>query len=417
MPKSEAAVIHMEKILDEISFLIGEKPDCNEGLLKQQSFGLFSIETLDFLSDISDTILKSPEIRNYPDVATFAFYCRRTNLNFLKNNHVNAIDLRIGRGILFHVAPGNVPVNFAYSLLAGLVTGNINIIRVPSKNFDQVNLIVNAIKTVLLYEKYKSVFSKRLYLVKYKRESGATAFFSHLCDVRIIWGGDQTINDIRKSQIPPKSIEITFADRYSISIINAKKYDEFDDKNKLALDFYNDTYLFDQNACTAPQTIYWHGSNYDIDKAKNIFWKLLQQKLIDKKFELQPILSVDKLVTFYSQAILQGDVNMGPYYTNEIWRVNNSSVHSDMNLFKCGSGYFNEVSITNLDEIIPAVNRKFQTIGYFGFNKSEITNWITINKPIGIDRIVPIGRTMDFSLIWDGFDLVNSLSRVIFLAK
>jgi hypothetical protein len=88
-----------------------------------------------------------------------------------------------------------------------------------------------------------------------------------------------------------------------------------------------------------------------------------------------------------------------------------------MNLFKCGSGYFNEVSITNLDEIIPAVNRKFQTIGYFGFNKSEITNWITINKPIGIDRIVPIGRTMDFSLIWDGFDLVNSLSRVIFLAK
>ena len=32
---------------------------------------------------------------------------------------------------------------------------------------------------------------------------------------------DQTIIDVRKSPIPPKSIEITFADRYSISIINA----------------------------------------------------------------------------------------------------------------------------------------------------------------------------------------------------
>ena len=34
-------------------------------------------------------------------------------------------------------------------------------------------------------------------------------------------------------------------------------------------------------------------------------------------------------------------------------------------------------------------------------------------KPKGIDRIVPIGKTSDFSLNWDGIDLINSLSRVI----
>jgi len=32
---------------------------------------------------------------------------------------------------------------------------------------------------------------------------------------------------------------------------------------------------------------------------------------------------------------------------------------------------------------------------------------------VGIDRIVPIGATMDFSLIWDGRNLINTLSREV----
>ena len=34
-------------------------------------------------------------------------------------------------------------------------------------------------------------------------------------------------------------------------------------------------------------------------------------------------------------------------------------------------------------------------------------------RPRGVDRIVPIGRTMDFSLMWDGYDLIRSMSRRI----
>lgn len=31
----------------------------------------------------------------------------------------------------------------------------------------------------------------------------------------------------------------------------------------------------------------------------------------------------------------------------------------------------------------------------------------------GIDRVVPIGKTMDFDLIWDGYDLVEQMSRIV----
>lgn len=403
----------MEKVLEEIEFLIGDKFDCVEELLDQSAQDVFSEDTFSFLYDISELLLKSPFIRNYPDVATFAFFCRRANLSSIKIKHHTDLGYRIGRGILFHIAPGNVPVNFAYSFFAGLVTGNINIVRIPTKSFEQVDLIINAIKTVLLKERYKTIFSKRIFMVRYNRDSGATEFFSALCDVRIIWGGDKTIDEIRKSPIPPKSTEVTFSDRYSISVINADEYSKHPDKVKVAIDFYNDTYLFDQNACTSPQTIYWLGSNNEVERAQMEFWKNLEIILHEKQFELQPILAIDKLTTFYSQAIFCHDIKMVPQVSNKILRVKNESIHRNVELFKCSSGYFNEVIVSSLDQLSPIITRKFQTIGYLGFTKDELENWVKRNKPLGIDRIVPMGRTMDFSLIWDGHNLVDILSRKI----
>ena len=33
--------------------------------------------------------------------------------------------------------------------------------------------------------------------------------------------------------------------------------------------------------------------------------------------------------------------------------------------------------------------------------------------PNGIDRLIPIGRALEFSEIWDGYDLIRNLSRII----
>ena len=410
-------MIHMEKGIRDINFLVGNMPISKEVLLNQSSFEIFSIESIDFLSDISNNLLKRPEVRDYPDVATFAFYCRRANINVIKKEYATSSNIRIGRGIVFHITPGNVPVNFAYSLFVGLITGNINIVKVPSKNFEQVDIILHSINEVLNTKNYKSIFSNRIFIVKYDRDNIATSYFSNLSDVRIIWGGDNTIEEIRKSQIPPKSTEVTFSDRYSIAVINASAYINLENKKKLAQDFYNDTYLFDQNACTSPQSIYWIGSEVDVEKAQYEFWNLLQMILDEKKFELQPVISIDKLTTFYSQAITYGNISKENQQGNDIWRINNSSTHTGIESHRCSSGYFNEFVIQSLDELIPIISRRYQTLSYFGISNEEFKSWLINSKPIGIDRFVPIGRTMDFSMVWDGFDLVNNLSRQILISK
>ena len=64
-------------------------------------------------------------------------------------------------------------------------------------------------------------------------------------------------------------------------------------------------------------------------------------------------------------------------------------------------------------ELSKIVNMKYQTLSYYGFTKENFTNLISKLGPKGIDRIVPIGRTMEFSSVWDGYELINTLSRRI----
>ena len=64
-------------------------------------------------------------------------------------------------------------------------------------------------------------------------------------------------------------------------------------------------------------------------------------------------------------------------------------------------------------EINNIINNKYQTLTYFGLEKSSLKNFVIDNKLIGIDRIVPIGQALDMCLIWDGFDVIKSLSRIV----
>jgi hypothetical protein len=58
------------------------------------------------------------------------------------------------------------------------------------------------------------------------------------------------------------------------------------------------------------------------------------------------------------------------------------------------------------------VTSKYQTLTYFGLPREELASFVTSNRLPGIDRIVPVGEAMDIGPIWDGFDLIRTLSRV-----
>jgi hypothetical protein len=369
----------------------------------------FSAPVVEFLSALSNQLLKDPVVRKFPDVATFGFFCRRANLTAIKGAY-GTDERRLGRGILFHIAPSNVPINFAYSLVAGLLSGNRNIVRVSSEPFAQVNMVLRAIEA--LGGEHAAV-SDRIAVVRYDKASEATAEFSRLCDVRVIWGGDVTIDLIRRNAIPPRSFDLTFADRYSLAVIGAEKLLEQKEIRPLAERFYNDTYLFDQNACSAPHLVVWLGGEQVAAAARERFWQEVTA-VVTAKYEFQPAMAVRKLAAFYTQAAAMPIERVGGR-SNALWRVSLSTIEPGIEDYRCIGGYFTEYIAGSLDEIAQIVTRKYQTLAYFGVGREMLTDFVFRHRLSGIDRIVPFGSTTEFSLTWDGYDLIRTLTRKVSL--
>ena len=378
--------------------------------VRQHADEPFSESVIAYLNALSAALLKDRDCRLYPDVVTFAFFCRKANLLKLKDEFADD-SLRLGRGVLFHIAPGNVPVNFGYTFVAGLLAGNNNIVRVSSKDFPQVSLIVKHIHELSKDDQLSDV-ARRLALVRYDRTSDVSAYFSSVADVRVIWGGDETIATIRKNALPPRSFDVCFADRYSIAVINPEAIMAADDSEmaRLAEGFYNDTYLFDQNACSAPHLVFWKKNKW-LKEAKERFWMTLHG-LVQKKYNLQPVLSVDKLMAFCRQAVSM-DVAKESMPDNYIIRTLLDELPQNIDAFRCAGGYFSEYPIDSINEIATIITNKYQTMAYYGFQQEELADFVKSNRLHGLDRIVPIGETTAFSLVWDGNNLIEMFSRIV----
>ncbi len=399
----------MNKKISDVEFVFPKQIDF-KSFIKNSPLEPFSNEAVKFLNTFSKILLNNPKVSEYPDLVTLSFFCRKANIMLFKEKYTNPDVLRLGIGLVFHIAPSNVAVNFFYSLVSGLLSGNLNIIRLPSILFEQVNIICEVIEKISEDPIHNSITSK-IVLIRYDSSSSATSFFSSICDARVIWGGNETIQKVRENKIPPRSFDLTFADRYSLCVINANKYVKENSPEKIARSFYNDTYLFDQNACTAPHLIIWLGTNKNVDESKIIFWESLH-KLLKKEYKVQPIIAVDKLSSFYNQSINMSNIEKIETPDNLIWRIKLEKLSKNIDQYKCNSGYFSEYHANSLNEIEGIIDKSYQTLSYYGMSNDELNKFVKESKVKGIDRIVPIGRTSEFSLTWDGYDLIAKLSRV-----
>lgn len=370
----------------------------------------FSEEACDFLAELSSELRNHPKAKQYPDVWTFAFWCRKANLSKLKNFFMdNHTMRRIGRGIVFHIAPSNVPVNMGFTYAFGLLAGNANVVRVSTKAFGQIDVICEAMEKVFLQERFERI-RRMTSIVSYPHDKEITAHYSALCNSRVIWGGDRTIEEIRETELPSRSNEITFADRYSFGILNAKEVGrlEEDALRELADKFYNDTYLMDQNACSSPHLLFWLHAETSVKKK---FWDAVYQAA--QKYELADSKVSEKYTLLCESAIDHDHILQIHRYSNLLYVIkleNMSYVDSD---YRGKYGMFYEMDIKSLEQICPLINEKVQTCLYFGVNPEQIGQLIQEYSLCGMDRIVPFGQSLDIGLYWDGYDIIRSLSRCV----
>ena len=368
---------------------------CNDPLLQ------------DFCQALSSRLLRAPTTRQYPDVMTFGYFCRKSSIQRAVDEIPNR-DRRLGWGTVLHIAPANIPVNFAFSLLMGLLAGNLNYVRVPSTPFPQVELIVDAIDDVLAETRFVRL-RKGVQFFTSERDHPALAEMVGGASGLVVWGGDATVTKFRAMDKPVSAVELYFPDRASSAVLAASEVLKLNDSGltKLCGKFFNDTFLVDQNACSSPGIIFWVGENKIRAAAKQRFWNRVNECLADR-YELEPVRMMDKhLDVMRMVATLERATTLSER-GDVIWRFDDKDLATSRLRF----GNFLEFDLNNIDQISAHLRPNEQTITQFGLESRDIFNSLVSSGRM-VDRIVPVGDALAMSMQWDGKHVLSLLSRQV----
>jgi hypothetical protein len=176
--------------------------------------------------------------------------------------------------------------------------------------------------------------------------------------------------------------------------------------------FYNDVFLLDQNACSSPHLILWQGTAQEVKTAQERFWSAIQA-LLKSKQELPAIHAVNKYTHLCRTAILIKGAKLMPIEDSRVFRAVLDTLPENVEEYQGRHGFFIETIDNDLKQLRTIVNKRYQTLTCFGVDPNSLAQKVVSEGLAGIDRIVPVGKALDISVIWDGYDLIHTMSRIV----
>lgn len=396
--------------LVELDSVFGELVD---GTGVAEPFGEGIVE---FFAEFSRRLGSDSATAALPDVRALSFWMRRAHLASLKAQFESLKapgTVRLPRGLVFHMPPANVDTIFMYSWLLAALSGNRNVVRLPRQRDAAVDAICMTLNELLATPDFGPLVPA-VAVVGYGHERAITAAISARADVRVVWGGDATVRRIREIPLPPRSVELTFADRYSLAAMNARGYlDAAAQKQaQLVEDFVSDTFPFDQGACSSPQLVAWCGSREDVASASNSFFGQVAEAACRRGFSVDSGTATAQTLAAASLAADHAVVRC-QRYGRELLVVEIEGP-GEIDRHHIGGGYLLSLRLTALAELVPFLTRSDQTLTQFGFDQTELLDFAgRMAGSGGIDRIVPFGQALTFDRFWDGYDLLDAFTRAV----
>ncbi len=372
---------------------------------------------IEFIDVVSKSVLLDDVMRGLPEMAAVAHWMRKAHTVELRKGFEEKRGDRIwlARGVALHFAPANVDSIFLYSWFISMLAGNANIVRLSPRRGPQVELLLATINRTLELGRFRPLLNRSL-ILSYERDDAVTRQLSESCQVRVIWGGDESVRQLRAVPMNPLATEIVFANRFSLAALNAEEIlrIEKDDLEKLAARFCNDAYWFDQMACSSPRLVVWIGSKPRCDSAQELFWAKIANELIRRGLQYPEIIGMNKLVSACVAAGTGFADQIHPDVVGPVSRMHLAQgARPDFRGIDCGGGLFFETEIEELTQIVCLLTERDQTLSYFGFPQTELKQLAAGLPTRAIDRIVPIGAALNFNTVWDGYNLLQCFSREV----
>ncbi|HZX78331.1 acyl-CoA reductase [Lysobacter sp.] len=377
----------------------------------------FSSPVTEFVGDFTRRVLKLPQLRAHPELATLAHWFRSAGITHLQRRASAPEGNRIlARGLVFHLAPANVDVLFAYAWLMSVLSGNANVARLSQKPSAQRDALIGILDAMRGEGLHAEVLDRTI-LLTYPHDNAITAQVSSHCHARIVWGGDNTVRTIRAIPLPPLAVELAFPDRFGVAAISAHALNAVpeNDLPPLARRFANDILWFAQQACSSPRCVYWIGDREMVARAKVRLWRAVREDAA--RFEDEAAALMTRVTDAHLLAALGHASAIDGGLSSLPIRLQAGSSDGDVRELQSGSGLVVEVELASLAEMGAQLDDRDQTLVQFGFELVDLDSLLAQLRGRAIDRIVPFGRALDFHHVWDGTDLFSVLRRQVTLTS
>jgi len=370
----------------------------------------FAADRMEFIATVAQRLRRSAPGR--PELQALAFWMRKAALTkmaqtFAANQQENTV--AVPRGTVFHIPPANVDTMFAYSWVLSILAGNRNLVRISHRAIDQSGYILSAFEETLA--EYPEVAAGTS-VFTYGHDEKITRELTKAADVRVVWGGDSTVNQMRAIPLEPHGRDLSFPDRISMAAIDIESYNSLTDsgRNTLAENFFNDSYWFDQLGCSSPRIVIWIGSSPNQACSADFFSRIFGVANL-KGYSPATSTAINK-ITYSMQAAIDHDIRVHTWQGNTLAVLELNSFRDIRGEF-CGAGMFYQLTLPSLIDLSLHVKRADQTLTIFGIPRQDLEEFVKKTRGRGIDRIVPIGQALNFDHIWDGMDLLQEFTRKI----
>ncbi|HEY2670095.1 MAG TPA: acyl-CoA reductase [Rugosimonospora sp.] len=366
----------------------------------------------EFLTAFSRRLLRPDLARRYPELGSLGFFLRRGEIARAVERLYDGAggSRRAPRGLVLHFPPANVDTIFVYSWALSALAGNRNIVRVSPRSAGAASSVLSALNDVLAES--DPVVAQTQRMITYERDDATTAALSAACDLRVIWGGDESVTQIRRHPLPPLARDLPFPDRSSFAAVSVDGWRATGAQaRRAAVDgFANDIFWFDQAACSSPRNLFWVGDAADVAEVRSEFMALLDEVVAERGWGVDAAMAVEKRVATYGLAAT-GAARRVTFAGNAVASVDLADLDAVPQRW-LGAGTICHLTVGSLTELVPTIRRKDQTFAQFGFSMAELDDFVTAVAGRGVDRIVPFGSALTFAGTWDGYDLLREFTRI-----
>ena len=380
---------------------------------------------LDLLATFGSRLIEDPRTRGLEGVTFLSAWLRRSNLEKMLalnlGGRVAALDGFVDldgwqlaakpHGLVSMWMAANVPTLPVFALVPALLAKNVCLVKLADAELDSIAAMLAVLAGCSADDLSGAELCERFAVVWYSSDQRdlATAM-SQAADAKVTWGGQAALEAIRRLPQQPHCVNVEFGPKYSIGFIGSALLEQPSALDSAIAAFVRDIAIFDQRACSSPQTIFVEVANGDLGGVGERFAAALDR--LPPKPALDAYTTV-QIANARAEWALDERRDVIASRDGANWTV---CMDSDVSLKEAVQS--RTVFLTAVDswrQVVPLIDPRVQTVGIALGDTDEALAFAEAATLAGAARCVRPGLMNVQESPWDGKLLINELLRWVTL--